>query len=320
MERVLQWACPEGGLVIALHASKESTMKRYVAYLLTAVAPLAAALIPTTAHAAEESLDSCGGVFLSGDASCEFHKTQECEETCKTVSVQESCTAQLYTMCEAGCSAEATTECTQTCSPTCVNDCTTTKTPVTSDDICAKDCIADCNTKCQGASSPDCCAKACPYTCNKKCKDRCHDDDEMTECAPKCTTACDGQCTSTSNTKCQVDCQTTQWEQCQTTTREVCTKSCKDKGGAIVCNGEFLNADNLKDCAAELSAKVSIDIDLDVDVNAAVHTVTKTANNAAKSTKSTFSCGVSPANAGAGSLWVVAGLGIAAMCRRRRRD
>ena len=40
---------------------------------------------PATAHA---SLDSCGSIFLSADASCAFHKTQDCVDTCKTVSVK----------------------------------------------------------------------------------------------------------------------------------------------------------------------------------------------------------------------------------------
>ena len=172
----------------------------------------------------------------------------------------------------------------------------------TSDEISKNDCVADCNTKCDRAKNPDCCAKACPYTCDKKCEDRCHDDDQAVDCTPKCATACDGTCTSTSNTACQVDCQTTQWEDCQTTTREECTTSCTDKGGAIVCNGEFVNADNLQDCAAELSAKVSISL----DVNVEAHVVAKAATTATNDGKSKFSCAFASAPAGNDGLWLVA--------------
>jgi len=294
-------------------------MKRSLSNLLMSLAPVAAILaIPTPAQAA---LDSCGGIFLSADASCEFHKTQDCVETCKTVSVEESCAAQLYTTCDAGCTATASTECTDTCSPVCVDDCTKSPEPPTSDKICKDDCIADCNTKCEGAKSPECCAKACPYTCNKKCEDRCHDDDQAVECTPKCTTACTGTCTSKSNVACQVDCQTTSWEQCKTTTREECTTSCKDKGGAIVCNGEFLNASNLKDCAAELSAKVSIDLNVDVDVAANVNVVTHAASNGVTTTRAKTGCAFSPArpDKDKSSLFAFAALAGAVLLRRRSR-
>jgi hypothetical protein len=287
-------------------------MKRYLSGFAAAVAPLAAILlIPSDAHAA---LDSCGGVFLSADAKCEFHKSQDCVETCKVVSVEESCAAELYTTCEAGCTAAASTECTQTCSPVCVDDCTKAPAAPTSDEICRKGCVDDCNTKCADAKNPGCCAKACPYTCNKKCEDRCHDDDQMTECTPKCVTACDGTCTSKSNTSCQVDCQTTAWEKCQTTTRERCTTSCMDKGGAIVCDGEFLSVSNLQDCAAELSAKVSIDLDVSLDVKAHVDTKV-VSNSGAKS--SGLSCAFAPAESGKGALWIGAALlGMVALRRR----
>ena len=47
-------------------------------------------------------------------------------------------------------------------------------------------------------------------------------------------------------------------------------------GGAIFCDGQFLNAANLDDCADELSAEVSIDIDIDVDVEATTDEVDDT--------------------------------------------
>ena len=295
--------------------SKEHTMMHYSLKSLLRMMPVAAiVMIPSLANA---KLDSCGGIFLSADASCEFHKTQECVDTCKVVSVEESCAAQLYTTCENKCSTTATTECTQMCSPVCVDQCKASPSPETSAKICQDDCMADCNSKCSDAKNPSCCAKACPYTCDRKCEERCHDDDQTMDCTPKCATACDGTCTSTTNTSCQVECQTTQWESCKTTTREECTRSCMDKGGAIVCNGEFVNASNLKDCAAELSAKVSIDLDVDVDVNVAAHVVTNAANKTSKKATS-ISCALGRAPSGGdGAYFAVAALGGALLLRRR---
>src|SRR5262245_41909868 len=101
--------------------------------LLAAVAPISElVLTPRVAHA---ELDACGGVFVDANASCEFHKTQDCVETCKTVSVEESCTAHLYTMCDSQCTAQASAMCTQTCSPSCMNECTTSGSGESSDEL-----------------------------------------------------------------------------------------------------------------------------------------------------------------------------------------
>ncbi|HEX3596582.1 MAG TPA: hypothetical protein VHU80_15835, partial [Polyangiaceae bacterium] len=70
-------------------------MKSFSLKFVMGAAPLAAVL--AMAPAAHAELEKCGGIFLSADASCEFHRDQECVETCKTVSVEESCAASLYT-------------------------------------------------------------------------------------------------------------------------------------------------------------------------------------------------------------------------------
>src|SRR5690348_915430 len=73
---------------------------------------------------AEARLESCGGIFLTGEASCQFVRDQECETSCEVTSVETACVATLQTECEAECTATAETECTETCSPVCVEECT----------------------------------------------------------------------------------------------------------------------------------------------------------------------------------------------------
>ena len=112
---------------------------------------------------------------------------------------------------------------------------------------------------------------------------------------------------------CQVDCQTTQWESCQTTIRERCTTSCEDKGGAIFCDGQFLNASNLDDCAAELSAELSVRVNIDVDIDTHVDT-----NGDGKSEN--ISCAMDPTSSSNAALWLLAGIaGVAGVRRRRNR-
>src|SRR4051812_32565844 len=135
---------------------------------------LALLLAPATAQAA---LDSCGGVFLSGDAQCEFRRQQDCEDHCEVVSVEESCAATLYSSCQSECTATASTKCTEDCAPVCADQCTTTNSE-SSQDICRDGCLSDCSVKCTAAKNPDCCQHACPQTCNRKCEERCRDDDQ----------------------------------------------------------------------------------------------------------------------------------------------
>jgi MYXO-CTERM domain-containing protein len=125
-------------------------------------------------------------------------------------------------------------------------------------------------------------------------------------------TACSGTCTSTAETTCQVDCQTIQWESCQTTVREKCHTDCTDKGGAIFCDGQFVNAANLKDCAIDLSAQLSIDIDVSINVDTHVDT-----NGDGKTEE--VGCAVrAPATPGSSVFWAVAGLFGVGLARRRR--
>jgi len=136
----------------------------------------------------------------------------------------------------------------------------------------------------------------------------------------KCTPACQDNCVATANSSCQIDCQTTQFESCQTNTVQTCQTDCHDSGGAIFCDGQFLNVTNLKDCAAELASQLSIKVDVNIDVDVDVEdnsTVTVTQNGK----KKTAHCSVAAPGADPGS-GAVAGLlalgGLAVFARRRR--
>jgi hypothetical protein len=48
---------------------------------------------------------------------------------------------------------------------------------------------------------------------------------------------------------------------------EKCETECETTGGAIFCDGQFLNASNLDACVDELAAEISIDLSLDIDAN-----------------------------------------------------
>ena len=68
---------------------------------------LSALLLPTLAQA---RLESCGGIFLTGEASCQFVRDQDCKTSCEVTSVETACVATTQTECEAGCMASAEVE------------------------------------------------------------------------------------------------------------------------------------------------------------------------------------------------------------------
>ena len=108
--------------------------------------------LPSVAHAA--ALDKCGGVFVDGSFSCEFKPKKECQTTCETVAVEQSCAASLYTSCNSSCTSTSSTECTKTCSDSCTTSCKTDSSQ-SSRDYCVNDCSADCDTKCADSDHPE---------------------------------------------------------------------------------------------------------------------------------------------------------------------
>jgi len=292
-------------------------------------------LSPARAHA---ELDACGGIFLSSDASCEYRPTEECMTQCMTVAVESSCVATIYNECETSCTATASTECESSCTDTCTNDCTTTTTTTAADQppncmgLCVSDCEQDCNDngdRCDKYEHKGACGRCCNHNCAKRCEEQCKDVPPpktmtTTECMPTCSTACSASCTAKANTTCQVDCQEKTYVMCEQQMVEKCQTDCKQTGGAIFCDGQFLDADNAKSCADELKSSLSIKI----DISAATDAVKDTADDVGDATKDTANCvddkvcAVSNPGAGKGGglLLAFAPIGFLILRRLRRRN
>jgi len=287
-------------------------------------------LNPTPAHA---ELEACGGIFLSGDANCEYRPTEECMTECMTVAVEGSCVATIFNECETMCTATASVECESGCTETCTDNCTTTTTTEEPVD-CMGLCVADCDESCGGGSCDKyqhkgACGRCCSHNCQRRCEEKCENvpppvSMTVTECMPSCTTACSASCAAKANTECQVTCQEGKYVMCETQMVETCETKCKDKGGAIFCDGQFINADDSQTCADELEAEIKIEIDID----AAIDTVEDTAEDVGDATEDTANCvdeevcSVSNVGAGQGSgvLLALAPLGFLLLRRLRRRN
>lgn len=241
----------------------------------------------TLAPPARAALDACGGIFLTSDAHCSYVPKQECETSCQTSAVEQSCIASLATECESSCTESATSECTQACQTSCVEDCQ--QSNQSSRGLCRGECGADCESDCASSDS-SICHDSCAHNCDSQCENHCHADDETVDCSTKCGTTCEGRCTATATVSCQRECQTTQFESCESTTVQTCRTDCHDNGGAIFCDGQFVNASDVEACAAQIEAEVAVHIDLDVNVDTSNAVKVDTNGDG----KSDVSCSVSP--------------------------
>ena len=216
------------------------------------------------APAARADFEACGGVFFSGDAKCEYREKEQCMTECKTEAVQTACTAKLYTSCENSCTATASTSCESSCGQVCTSDCTQ-QVAAPEPPNCMGLCVSDCKKSCEGGDGRR--RACCSHTCNDRCEDKCKSDPPPVtmpaQCTETCTNACSGSCTAQANVTCQVDCQTTTFTECEVELVETCETKCMDEGGAIFCDGQFVNAANSRSCADELKAKLNFDIDFE---------------------------------------------------------
>jgi hypothetical protein len=222
----------------------------------------------TTGVAHANELESCGGIFIAkGEVSCEYRPREECMTSCTTEEVQGACVAKINTDCEGGCTATATTECSSSCTDSCTTECTAQEAPPTCEELCVADCKGTCDGFCEGDGP---CNACCNHNCDRKCARRCagvEDPEPETACTTNCTEACNGSCTAQATVDCQLSCQTEVIQECETEMVETCETTCEDKGGAIFCDGQFVNASDIDACASELSAEIEIDLDIEADID-----------------------------------------------------
>ena len=275
-------------------------------------------LLPSTARAMP--LDKCGSVFLTAASSCEFKPVQECMTTCATTSVEQACSQKTFTMCNGSCTTTDTTSCVKTHSDSCAKECDSISTQ-SSHDVCTSECTNNCTndavSKKDFAGDMDKCHQGCTHDCDANC-DSCSTTDQSTDCMTKCMSVTTSECTEEVNRDCVLSCQTDNFTSCETDTVDTCNTTCMDKGGAIFCDGQFLEADDLQACADQLADEFSFNID--VTAHVAVNgngTVTTTNGNG---TKTTTKCSFSPPTRGHDgmALGALAVLGIVVARRRRR--
>jgi MYXO-CTERM domain-containing protein len=181
---------------------------------------------------------------------------------------------------------------------------------------------SSCQGECkQGGARGACCGHNCEARCERQCKDQPEPVAQPAQCQTTCTNACSGSCTAQANTECQITCQDTTYVQCETELVDVCQTSCEDKGGAIFCDGQFVNAANAQSCSAELMTKLKINVAVDAVANAAGTAIDAT-KDTASCTKENVGCSVSAAgngDNGLSGLSLFGGVAAVLVTARRRK-
>lgn len=275
-------------------------------------------LFPSAAHA--KALDRCGGVFLTADSQCEFKPIQDCMTTCATTSVEQACSQKTYSMCSGGCTVTDMTACTKTHTDSCTKECDSITTK-SSHEVCTSECTDNCTKDAVSKNDFDGdmnkCHQGCAHDCDTQCN-TCSETDQSTDCMTKCMSVTTSECTEEVNRDCVLSCQTDNYTNCETDTVNTCNTTCTDKGGALFCDGQFIDADDLQACADQLATEFSFNIDVTAHVAVNGNGSVTTTNDNGK--KTTTKCSFSPPTPGKNgmALGALALLGVVVARRRRR--
>ena len=267
---------------------------------------LAWALALTTAapsRATAADLSACGPFDFSAGINCELKFSGGCETACTPLNVAATCDA----TCEGSCTAKLDVGCSVDCNVGCEGECKVDPGKFDCTASCNADCSGSCDTKCASSGNKTQCKSTCSSTCSGQCSAKCEVVPPSATCKAKCTASCDGSCTAEANIDCRVDCE----GGCQVDVSGGCKTQCAKPEGALFCNGQYVDSDDLGACIAALAT-------IEVTVSGSAE-----CDNGVCTAEGEVSCAASPlATTGKGSMLalgsVVAGLAVAVGRRRRR--
>ena len=227
-------------------------------------AALAAALCLASApRRADAGIEACGDIYVEAGASCELvPPSADCDVRCTPLSVQASCSAELYVSCAGECTASATVECTGSCDADCHADCDVDPGSYDCSARCQAGCQADCEGSCATGDAGAECRASCQATCSGHCDASCEGTPPSADCDAKCEASCEGSCTAEANFSCQIDCQANGFATCTVDAQGSCMAHCDTQDGALFCNGEYVDyGNNLDECVQALMDLLNIEVE-----------------------------------------------------------
>jgi hypothetical protein len=218
---------------------------RFAAVSLCLAVSLATLAAPSSAFAADPADNGpCGNFDFSAGLSCKVEVSGGCTAGCTPFKFEVACGGK--------CTATATQQCTGSCGAQCIAQC----------DPKYMDCFAGCHTECDEPTTKQCQAKHpnedCVTQARAQCDTRCKESCKVptNSCQEHCNACCTGSCTTQVNFDCDFA--------CRAELRGSCRVQCQKPDGAIFCNGQYVNASDVKACLAYLATR-----GINVDASAA---------------------------------------------------
>jgi hypothetical protein len=197
--------------------------------------------VATEARAAREDLGPCGTFDFSSGLSCKVEVSGGCTAKCDPLKVTAAC--------QGGCTATATqSNCTNNCGTKCIQECNPAQL----------DCFVGCHAECDAPVEAQCVSKGgvkdCKVQAQAQCDMHCKDSCKVppSNCDEHCNTCCQGSCDTQLNFDCDLS--------CTAKVEANCDVACAKPEGAIFCNGQYVNATDLKACITYLATR-SIKVD-----------------------------------------------------------
>jgi hypothetical protein len=230
--------------------------------LLPAAAFSALAFAPT---AAEAGIEACGNIHLAAGAQCEFKTSGGCLAECEPLNFKAACAAEGALGCQGDCSLDADVACTTDCNADCRASCDIDPAQFDCRAACQTDCAASCDGTCEArCSDSEClaeCSAGCEATCSTECDVGCDIEPGQVDCEAQCNGCCGGSCSAEINLDCQLDCQADLQVSCEAELQGGCEIACEDPQGALFCDGQYVNVDNLEACLLALADELNIEVD-----------------------------------------------------------
>jgi hypothetical protein len=271
-------------------------------------------LVATPAHA---GIAACGNIDVEANASCEV-EAKGCNVNCTPVSVQAACAVTGEATCEGSCPKVPSLECTGSCEGSCAADCKVKPAEYDCTTNCKADASAKCDAQCNAAGNKAQCKASCQATFSANCETSCKGTAGSVDCDAVCKGRCEGSCKAQTNLECQVDCQSNLAAACETKVKGGCEADCSDAGGALFCNGQYVDHNgSVQDCIDAIEAAVDITVSGSSSGECSGNTCMGQAEGSASA-----NCAFSPRGATGGDLAGGFGLfaAIGAVFMRRRRQ
>lgn len=265
-------------------------------------------------------LDECGNIDLDGEAQCEVQVEGGCDVLCDTSKLTLACSGELYADCRSeGCKADIDVDCTGSCTADCRAECEVDPGDFSCEGSCQASCKGNCDAECSAAGNKAECKASCEATCSGECSASCEGTPPSVDCDAKCEASCEGQCRADANIDCQIDCQAEAYVDCKGEMKLECEAQCKRPEGVVICDGQFVDADEVRACVAAIEAALNIDVEVRGNAEGDC-----SGNQCSGKAEGSVSCALLPFGAGTNpsgtTLGVVAALmGLTLVSRRARR-